>query len=232
MASYSGRGIYVFSLEVRICFAPVCDLKKDGPARPGRAKGSGRTGKANFVVGGIEAMMPTFSARHRSTVASSKFAVQDRHPRARVLRRPGAAAVECALLLPFLAFVFVIAVDFGRIIYYTITIDNCVHNGAIFASHTFDNQNQQWIGTNQYWQAPSGQISAVVDATLTDGANLNPALTANNVTVSSGKDADGNSITTVSISYTFQTITQLPGVPSNVTIVRSCQIRVAPATPS
>ena len=145
--------------------------------------------------------------------------------------RPGAAAVEFALLLPFLAFLFVIAVDYGRIIYYTVTIDNCVHNGAIFASQTFDNQNQQWIGNNQYWQCPSGQISAVVDATLADGGSLNPALKSSNVTVSTGTDADGNSTTTVTVNYTFQTITNFPGVPANVTIVRSCQMRVAPATP-
>ncbi len=146
--------------------------------------------------------------------------------------RSGVAAVEFAMVLPFLAFLFVIAVDYGRIIYYTVTIDNCVHNGAIFASQTFDNQNQQWIGNNQYWQTPSGQISAVVNATLTDGGNLSPALTSNNVTVTSGTDANGNNIATVTVSYTFQTITNFPGVPSTVTIQRSCEMRVAPATPN
>ena len=145
--------------------------------------------------------------------------------------RPAAAAVEFAMLLPFLAFLFVIAVDYGRIIYYTVTIDNCVHNGAIFASQTFDNQNQQWVGNNQYWQTPSGQISDVVKATLADGGSLSPALTAQNVTVTSGTDADGNAITTVTVNYTFQTVTQFPGVPSTVNIVRSCQMRIAPAVP-
>ncbi len=140
--------------------------------------------------------------------------------------------MEFALLLPFLAFLFVIAVDYGRIIYYTVTIDNCVHNGALFASQSFDNQNQQWIGNNQYWQCPSGQVSAVVNATLADGANLNPPLAAGNVTTSSGTDANSHNITTVTVTYTFQTITQFPGVPSSVTIVRSCQMRVVPATPT
>ena len=146
-------------------------------------------------------------------------------------QRRAAAAVEFAVLLPFLAFLFVIAVDYGRIIYYTVTIDNCVHNGAIFASQTFDNQNQQWIGNNQYWQTPSGEISDIVKATLADGGSLSPALTSDNVSVTNGSDADGNTTTTVTITYTFQTVTKFPGVPSDVTIVRSCQMRVAPATP-
>ena len=150
----------------------------------------------------------------------------------KVRPRSAVAAVEFAVVLPFLAFLFVIAVDYGRIIYYTVTIDNCVHNGAIFASQTFDNQNQQWIGNNQYWQTPSGQISAIVDATLADGGSLSPALTSSNVTVTNGTDADGNTTTTVAVNYTFQTITNFPGVPSSVTIQRSCQMRVAPATPN
>ena len=32
-------------------------------------------------------------------------------------------------------------------------------------------------------------------------------------------------------SYTFNTITRFPGIPSTVTIQRSAQVRVAPATP-
>jgi hypothetical protein len=146
-------------------------------------------------------------------------------------RRQAAAAAELAVLLPFLVFIFVITVDFGRIIYYTVTIDNCVHNGAVFASQTFDNQNQQWVGNNQYWQAPSGTLDSVVDATLADGASLSPPLTRDNVSVASGSDANGHNETTVTVTYTFQSITQFPGVPSNVTITRSCQVRVAPATP-
>jgi Flp pilus assembly protein TadG len=38
--------------------------------------------------------------------------------------RSGASAVELALLLPFLVFLFVITVDFGRIFYYSLTLTN------------------------------------------------------------------------------------------------------------
>jgi len=145
--------------------------------------------------------------------------------------RSAASTVEFALVLPFLLFLLAVTVDFGRVIYYTVTIDNCVHNGAIFASRTFDNQNQQWISNNQYWQGPNGQMSAAVDATLVDGAGLSPPLNSSNVSVTSGADADGNSVAIVTVTYNFQTITQCPGLPANLNIVRSCQVRVAPATP-
>ncbi len=49
--------------------------------------------------------------------------------------RSGAAAVELAILLPFLCFLFVIAVDFARVFYFTLTLQNCARNGAYYASN-------------------------------------------------------------------------------------------------
>ena len=40
-------------------------------------------------------------------------------------RRHGAAAVELALLLPFLILMFVVSVDYARIFYYTQVVENC-----------------------------------------------------------------------------------------------------------
>ena len=146
--------------------------------------------------------------------------------------RRAVAAVELAVLLPFLAFIFLITIDFARVFYYAMTIENCLHNGAIFGSQTFDNQNQQWIGNNQYWQGPNGQIVSQGNAvSQLDGKNLNPVVTDSNVNVTSGRDGDGNLVTIVTISYPFQTITQFPGIPSQLTIQRSAQMRVAPAVP-
>jgi hypothetical protein len=146
--------------------------------------------------------------------------------------RRAVAAVEMAVLLPFLAFVLVATIDFARIFYFSLTIENCLHNGAIFGSQTFDNQNQQWLGNNQYWQGPNGQIvSQGKAASELDGTNLNPAVTDGQVTIANGTDADGNPVTIVTISYPFQTITQFPGIPSQLTIQRSAQMRVAPAVP-
>lgn len=132
----------------------------------------------------------------------------------RASRRPkGAAAVELAVLLPLLAFLFLIAVDYARIFYYSLTIENCARNGALYASNAFN------------YPMP---YSSAAQAAIADGSNLNPPLTASDVTVANGTDANGNSCVTVTINYTFQTVTNYPGLPSSVNLVRSVEMRVAP----
>ena len=154
-------------------------------------------------------------------------AASHRHP------RRATATVELAVLLPFLVSLFLFATDFARAFYVTITIENCIHNGALFGSHVFDNQNQQWIGNVQYWQGPSGQLVSVEKvASELDGTNLSPALADSNITITGGTDADGNPVNIVTITYTFTTLVPYPGIPSPLKITRTAQVRVAPATPS
>jgi Flp pilus assembly protein TadG len=152
--------------------------------------------------------------------------------RSRPARR-GNAIVETALLLPLLIGFFLFAIDFARILYYTITIENCVQDAALFGSLVFDNQNQQWVGNVQYWANPNGTIVSQESAVcLLDGTNLNPPIPGANISISSGTDADGNPVNLVSVTYTFNTIVPYPGIPSPVTITRSAQIRIAPPVPS
>jgi len=147
--------------------------------------------------------------------------------------RTATASVELAVLLPFLVSVFLFAADFARVFYVTITIENCIHNGALFGGQVFDNQNQQWIGNQQYWQGPDGQLVSLEKvATELDGTNLNPLLADSDINVANGTDADGNSVNIVTISYTVNTILPYPGIPSPVKIVRKAQVRVAPAKPT
>jgi Flp pilus assembly protein TadG len=147
--------------------------------------------------------------------------------------RGGTATVELAVLLPFLMALFLFAIDFARVLYYTITIESAIQNSALFGSQSFDNQNQQWIGNVQYWQGPSGQLVSQEKVTAElDGTNLSPALADSNISITSGTDTDGHAVNLVTITYTFNTLVPYPGVPSPITIVRSAQIRVAPAKPS
>jgi Flp pilus assembly protein TadG len=147
--------------------------------------------------------------------------------------RPATATVELAVLLPFLFALVLFAADFARVLYVTITIENSIHNAALFGSQVFDNQNQQWIGNQQYWQGPNGQLVSLAKvAAELDGTNLKPALADSNITVTTGTDADGNRVNIVTVTYTFSTIVPYPGIPSPVTITRTAQVRVAPATPS
>jgi hypothetical protein len=147
--------------------------------------------------------------------------------------RCGTATAELAVLLPLLVSIFLVATDFARVYYVSMNIENAINNAALFGSQAFDNQNQQWIGTNQYWQCPGGQVSAqTAVAVQLDGTNINPALADSNISVTTGKDTDGNNVNIVTATYQFNTIVPYPGIPSPVTIKRTAQVRVAPAVPN
>lgn len=127
--------------------------------------------------------------------------------------RRGAATVELAVLLPVLMFLLMMAVDYARIFYYSLTIENCARNGAFFACNASNYQMS---------------YSSIQQAAIADGANLNPPLTTANVNVANGIDANNNPTVTVTVNYTFQTITGYPGLPNTVNLVRSVEMRVAP----
>jgi Flp pilus assembly protein TadG len=169
-----------------------------------------------------------------------------------IFRRPkeprsGIAATELALVLPFLCYAFLATVDFARVIYYVITIENCAHNAAIYQSHTFDNQNQQYIGASaQYWQDPSGSgtfDSVESSAAIIDGSNLNPPLTPTNVSspVSQGGSGVNNNVNVYAVTvgggtgastYYFNMISKFPFTPGQINISRTYYVYQANATPS
>ncbi|GIW80536.1 MAG: hypothetical protein KatS3mg105_2343 [Gemmatales bacterium] len=136
-------------------------------------------------------------------------------------RRSANAAVEFAVVLPFLAFITLVAVDFCRVFYYTLTIVNCARNGAQYASAVFNTKMQYGTGDG---------TDAVKKATIADGANLKPPLQDSDVTVTE-TTSNGENVVRVRVVYTFSTITSFPGIPSTITIDRTEEMRVAPQTP-
>lgn len=127
--------------------------------------------------------------------------------------RRATAAVELAVLLPFLVFVFVIGVDFGRVFYHCLTLTNCARNGAVYGSQD---------------PTHAADTAGIQAAALVDAGNLRPAPT---VTSATGTDADGNPCVQVTVTYTFQTITGYAGIPSSIPLSRTVQMRVAPVQP-
>ena len=126
-------------------------------------------------------------------------------------QRKAAAAAELAVLLPFMVFLMVIALDYARILYYSQVIENCARQGALYASDP---------------KAPANNLyTSVQQAALADAGGLNPQPT---VTSTNGKDAAGNPYVAVTVTWQFKTITGFPGVASNVTLTRTVQMRMAP----
>ncbi|SRR5579871_402219 len=122
-----------------------------------------------------------------------------------------AAAVELAVLLPFIMFLFVITVDYARILYYSQVVENCARQGALYASDP---------------KAPAANLyNSVQSAALADATDLSPQPT---VTSTSGTDSAGNAYVAVTVTWQFQTITKYVGVPSNATLSSTVQMRKAP----
>jgi len=136
--------------------------------------------------------------------------------------RRGGAAAELALTLPLLVFVLIGAIDFCRLFFHYTTITNAARNGALWASDPFAN------GTITPSRSPYATVQA---AALADANNLNPALTAANVTSSTGTDGQGNATVTVTVNYTFNMIYTYLGF-SNVSLSRQVTMRVAPTAPN
>src|SRR5580704_16799992 len=83
-----------------------------------------------------------------------------------------AATVELAILLPVLMFLFVVAVDYARIFYDAITVENCARNGAYYISNY---PNSSYLYNDIYG------YKSVDEAVFADASNLidptNPATT-------------------------------------------------------
>jgi Flp pilus assembly protein TadG len=147
--------------------------------------------------------------------------------------RRGAAAVELAFVLPFLAFMFVIAVDWARIFYYSIAVTNCARNGALYMSQ------QQSAKTTSSPYTDSGYVNLYVNsanpvsaAALADAPDLTPTPT---VTSNTGSDTYG-SYAEVTVSYQFQTVSNFSvgvfGVPASTNVTRTVRMYVPPESPN
>ena len=122
--------------------------------------------------------------------------------------------MELAVLLPFLCFLLIIAVDFARIFYFSLTVTNCARNGAAYGS-----------------QSPTYAVdtSGITTAATMDAGNLNSTL----MTVSSKTDsATPPTYVDVTVSYPFTTITSFPGITSRTTLTRTVRMLVVPMLPN
>ena len=129
--------------------------------------------------------------------------------------RSGAVVVEMAILLPLLVLIFVLAADFARIFYFSLTLQNCARAGALYA---YDPA-----------AAAESPFLSVTEAARSDAVNLNPQPT---ITQSNGTDASGRSYVDVTAAYPFSPIAAIPPIPNQVNLTRTVRMYVAQATPN
>jgi len=148
-------------------------------------------------------------------------------------RRCGSAAAELVTLAPLLLFVFIVAIDFCRLFFDYTIITNAARNGALWASDRHANGMVPNSMVPPSWSPyATVQDAALADANANLGSlivnNLNPALTAANVTSSTGTDGQGNATVSVTVQYQFSMISAYLGF-SNVNLSRQVTMRMAPA---
>jgi hypothetical protein len=113
-------------------------------------------------------------------------------PKHRSARRSGAAAVEFALLLPFIMLIFSIGVDWCRIYYCAHTIEECARTGAL-AGSGIAYQERGLAG----WQREARVRSEAMQSAV----NLDPPLESGDIVIEIESD-----YVTVTVNYDFHTI--------------------------
>lgn len=128
-------------------------------------------------------------------------------------RRSAAIAVELAVVLPLLMFLAAVGVDYARIFARALILETASRNACIYAAQ------------NPTYAADKTGIETVARKDLTDVGDT--------TTVTSGTytGADGNPYVKVTVSMTFTTIANFPGVPSSSNLSRSTDMRVNPTGP-
>jgi Flp pilus assembly protein TadG len=133
---------------------------------------------------------------------------QDVQARKKKERRRGTAAVELALVLPFLIFLTMATVDFARVAFVQVTLQNCARNGALYEFNTQASLPvpSAWTSLSEAVQADAGSLTVTATAT-------------------SPESSSNNSVTvTATATYTLIAFPSLRGfssIPSSVTLSQS-----------
>ena len=83
------------------------------------------------------------------------------------------AAVELALLLPLLVFACMAAVDFARVMYAMVTLQNCARNGALYEFYSAAGCSlpSGWTSLSAAVQADAGNLTVTVPSTYSGNSN-------------------------------------------------------------
>jgi len=122
--------------------------------------------------------------------------------------------MELAILLPFLALAFGVALDFCRAYQATLTIQAAAYAGAMYASGT------AYLPTGTSLQDGARQ------AVLTEAVSLQPPLTTAQITVTFTPTT-----AIVTVSYDIPLLTPVMAGSNSVSVTRSVTMNLAPTGP-
>ncbi len=112
--------------------------------------------------------------------------------------RRGIAAVELASLLPVILFLTLASIDFSRVVYALVTLQNCSRNGALYEFNTAAGYGSTYTSLTQAVTADSGGLTLGTPTAYSPGFGNNN----NYVTV------------TVSCQFSLISIPSISGLPA------------------
>jgi Flp pilus assembly protein TadG len=157
--------------------------------------------------------------------------------------RRGTATAELAVLLPFLGFLFVIGVDWARIFYTSMILENAARNAAYYASEYPGATNKMVYGYSDTGDAAAddmelstlGPTQASIDSTVKVYYGTNKTLYTTG-SIPDSTDSYGTKVKIITVTYPFSMVSQFPidvvGVPTSVTLSRTVTMRTAPVLPN
>jgi hypothetical protein len=139
--------------------------------------------------------------------------------------RRAMAAVELALLLPLLVFAAMATVDFARVAYVQVTLQNCARNGALYEFYKAAGYEvpSGWTSLSTAVQADAGNLTITVPSTY--GGNSNPY----------SPQASSNNYVTVTVQCNFTLITlgsdgNFPSIGHTVTLTQQASMPMPAST--
>ena len=155
----------------------------------------------------------------RSKVLRGRGRSENRPP------RRGMAAVELAFLLPLLVFACMAAVDFARVVYAMVSLQNCARNGALYEFYKAAGYQlpQGWTSLTTAVQADAGNLNVSVPSSVNHQSNpYSPQLSTDNyVTV------------TVQAPFVLLTLgsnSQFPSMSGTLTLTQSVSMPMPSST--
>lgn len=129
-------------------------------------------------------------------------------------RRRAVAATELAMILPLFVFLFVFAIDFGRVFYDKFVVTNAARCGALQGSKNSTTA-QDAAGIEQRVRA--------------EATNLDPLRLL--VVSATGTDSAGHPCIDVTVSYSFRMVTSYL-VATDLNVASRIRMRVGPELPT
>lgn len=130
-------------------------------------------------------------------------------------RHHGQSLVELALVMPLLLIILLITVDGARVFTAHLAIGNVAREGVNFGSRSSENA-----------EDTSGIQAAALQELGGSGTIHGVAPTVNVQGPDACVDSGGYDCVRVTVNYTFRTLFSFPGLPDQIELSRSAQMRV------